>query len=152
MYFGDLGLRLGLQKINKLINKICNIICKIFWGVLALYIENSSASLIVIDKTSIELLTSKQGYNALQSEYEILNAICAVYTSRSGKYHHQSFKLSHILSWNNIVDSTTLPTTKLFDSFFQFSSVFFHHQKQMQQRLGGDYHEKIHITKYQLDF
>ena len=44
-----------------------------------MYIENSSASLIVIDKTSIELLTSKQGYNALQSEYEILNAICAVY-------------------------------------------------------------------------
>ena len=80
MYFGDLGLTLGLQKINKLINKICKIICKIFWGVLAVYIENSSASLIVIDKTSIELLTSKQGYNALQSEYEILNAICAVYS------------------------------------------------------------------------
>ena len=43
------------------------------------HIENSSASVLGFDKTSIELLTSKQGHNALQSEYEILNATCTVY-------------------------------------------------------------------------
>ena len=91
-----------------------------------MYIENSSASLIVIDKTSIELLTSKQGYNALQSEYEILNAMLSVL------YIGQASITIKALSYLIFSLETILLTQQLyqqqsfFDSLFQFSSLFFH--------------------------